>query len=297
MSVVIDHGLPSTTIRSRRARTIVRTIASYSWLIWVLFLLVIAVFAIFGSLLTPDDPSIEQALLERLKPPFSTTESGFHLLGTDALGHDLFAQVIEGARLTVIIATLSMLVGSVIGISLGMAAGFYGGLVDRLIMRLAEAQTAMPMFLIAILLVLVLGSNVINLIMILPTLVWPTFARIVRAETLRLRETPFIEAAIAVGCTGRSIMWHHLRPNLLSRIVVLGVISTGQVILAEAGLSFLGAGVQPPDVTWGLLIASGRQYLATSWWLTITPGIVLGLTVLSLNMLGRRYANLAERRR
>jgi peptide/nickel transport system permease protein len=297
MSVVIDRRLPIARVRARRTRAIVRAIGSYSWLIWVLFLLVIAVFAIFGSALTPADPPIEEALLQRLEPPFTTTDSGFHLLGTDALGHDLFAQVIEGARLTVLIATLSMLIGSVIGISLGMAAGFYGGLVDRLIMRLAEAQTAMPMFLIAILLITVLGSNVINLIMILPTLVWPTFARIVRAETLRLRETPFIEAAIAVGCTGRSIMWHHLRPNLLSRIVVLGVISTGQVILAEAGLSFLGAGVQPPDITWGLLISGGRQYLATSWWLTIMPGVVLGLTVLALNMLGRRYANLAESRR
>jgi peptide/nickel transport system permease protein len=296
MSVVIDRRLPTPTIRARRLRAVVRTIASYSWLIWVLLLALIAIAAIFGSAVAPHDP-LEQSLLDRLQPPLSTTDRGFHLLGTDGLGRDLFSQIIDGARLTVFIATLSMLIGSVIGIALGMAAGFYGGLADRLIMRLAEAQTAMPMFLIAILLVIMLGSNVINLIMILPTLVWPTFARIVRAETLRLRETPFIEAAIAVGCTGRSIMWHHLRPNLLSRIIVLGVISTGQVILAEAGLSFLGAGVQPPDITWGLLIADGRQYLATSWWLTIMPGIVLGLTVLSLNMLGRRYANLAESRR
>ena len=100
-----------------------------------------------------------------------------------------------------------------------------------------------------------------------------------------------------MGCTGRSLMWHHLGPNLLSRIVVLGVISTGQVILAEAGLSFLGAGVQPPDITWGLLIAEGRPYLAVAWWLMIMPGIVLGLTVLSLNMLGRRYVSLSEGRR
>jgi peptide/nickel transport system permease protein len=296
MSVVIDRRLP-TTVGARRVRNVARAIAARSWLIWVLFLVVIGVCAIFGTAVAPHDPAdldINQSLLDRLKPPFSRTDAGFHFLGTDALGRDLFSQIIKGARLTVIIATVSMLIGSVVGISLGMAAGFYGGKVDRLIMRLAEAQTAMPMFLVAILLITVLGSSVINLLLVLPTLVWPTFARIVRAETLRLRETPFIEAAIAVGCTGRSIMWHHLRPNLLSRIVVLGVISTGQVILAEAGLSFLGAGVQPPDITWGLLIADGRQYLATSWWLTIMPGVVLGLTVLSLNMLGRRYANLAE---
>jgi peptide/nickel transport system permease protein len=293
MSVVIESRTHPTPTRAPRVREIARAISSRAWLIWVVFLLLILICAVFGSKIAPHDP-VEQSLLDRLKPPLTTTDNGFHFLGTDALGRDLFSQVIKGARLTVFIATVSMLIGSVIGISIGMAAGFYGGIVDRLLMRLAEAQTAMPMFLVAILLIILLGSNVINLILILPTLVWPTFARIVRAETLRLRETPFIEAAIAVGCTGRSIMWHHLRPNLLSRIVVLGVISTGQVILAEAGLSFLGAGVQPPDITWGLLIADGRQYLATSWWLTITPGIVLGLTVLSLNMLGRRYANLAE---
>ncbi|MEO8693693.1 MAG: ABC transporter permease [Acidimicrobiales bacterium] len=296
MSVVIETRTQATSTRGRRVRDIAHAIGSRSWLIWVAFLAFIVICAVFGAKIAPHDP-LEQSLLDRLKPPFSTTDNGFHFLGTDALGRDLFSQVIKGARLTVFIATVSMLIGSVIGISLGMAAGFYGGIVDRLIMRLAEAQTAMPMFLVAILLIILLGPNVINLVLILPTLVWPTFARIVRAETLRLRETPFIEAAVAVGCTGRSIMWHHLRPNLLSRIVVLGVISTGQVILAEAGLSFLGAGVQPPDTTWGLLIADGRQYLATSWWLTITPGIVLGLTVLSLNMLGRRYANLAEARR
>jgi peptide/nickel transport system permease protein len=300
MSVVIDRRLPSEIVRPRRLRGVARTIGSYTWLIWVLILVLIAIGAIFGSAVVPHDPKdldINQSLLDRVKPPLSSTDTGFHLLGTDGIGRDLFSQIIIGARLTVIIATLSMLIGSVIGIALGMAAGFYGGLADRLIMRLAEAQTAMPMFLIAILLIKVLGANVVNLLIVLPTLVWPTFARIVRAETLRLRETPFIEAAIAVGCTGRSIMWHHLRPNLLSRIIVLGVISTGQIILAEAGLSFLGAGVQPPDTTWGLLIADGRQYLATSWWLTIMPGIVLGLTVLSLNMLGRRYANIAEARR
>ena len=294
MSVVIESRTHTTPTRAPRVREVARAISSRLWLIWVLFLVLILLAAVFGSAIAPDNPPPHEALPERLKPPFTTNDNGFHFLGTDAAGYDLFWQVIKGARLTVIIATASMLIGSVIGISLGMAAGFYGGLVDRLLMRLAEVQTAMPMFLIAILLIILLGPNVINLIAILPTLVWPTFARIVRAETLRLRETPFIEAAIAVGCTGRSIMWHHLRPNLLSRIVVLGVISTGQVILAEAGLSFLGAGVQPPDTTWGLLISDGRQYLATSWWLTITPGIVLGLTVLSLNMLGRRYANLAE---
>jgi len=296
MAVVIDskgrveRAQPSTIARVARA------IGARLWWIWVAYLLMILVFAVFGSWVAPYEPG-EQSLLDRLKPPLSSTDRGMHLFGTDGLGRDQFSAIIQGARLTLLIAAISMLIGSVIGVAIGMAAGFYGGIVDRIAMRLAEAQTAMPMFLIALLLIIVLGSSVVNLIIVLPALVWPTFARIVRAETLRLRETAFIEAAVAVGATGRSIMWHHLRPNLMSRIIVLAVISTGQVILAEAGLSFLGAGVQRPDITWGGLIAEGRVYLAVSWWLVIIPGIFLGLTVLSLNMLGRRYTAMTEEKR
>jgi peptide/nickel transport system permease protein len=288
MSVVVVADSDAPPVRHAALRAI-DAVRSRLWWGWVVLLVVIALFAIFGETLATHDP-LEQSLLDRLKAPMESSDRGVHLLGTDALGRDLFSQIVIGARLTVFIAFVSMLIGSVIGVTLGMAGGFYGGMVDRLLSRLAEAQTAMPMFLIAILLITLLGASVVNLLIVLPALVWPTFARIVRAETLRLRETPFIEAAIAVGCTGRSVMWHHLRPNLLPRIVVLGVISTGQVILAEAGLSFLGAGVQPPDVTWGLLIAEGRPYLAVAWWLTIMPGLFLGITVLALNMVGRRYS-------
>ena len=287
MAVVVAD--PDSPPVRRAPLRIIDAVRSRLWWGWVAVLALIAVFAVFGDALAPHDPT-EQSLLDRLKRPMESSDRGLHVLGTDALGHDLLSQIIVGARLTVFIAFMAMLIGSVIGVALGMAAGFYGGLVDRLVSRLAETQTAMPMFLIALLLITVLGASVINLLIVLPALVWPTFARIVRAETLRLRETPFIEAAVAVGCTGRSIMWHHLRPNLLPRIVVLGVISTGQVILSEAGLSYLGAGVQPPDVTWGLLISDGQDYLAVAWWLAIMPGVFLGVTVLALNMIGRRYS-------
>ena len=134
----------------------------------------------------------------------------------------------------------------------------------------------------------------VTLVLVLGFFGWFYPARIVRAQVLSLREKEFIEAARMVGASDWRIVRSHLLPHLVAPIIVLSTITVAQFILAEAGLSFLGAGVQPPDTTWGLLIADGRQYLATSWWLTITPGIVLGLTVLSLNMLGRRYANLAE---
>jgi peptide/nickel transport system permease protein len=256
--------------------------------VWVGLLAVMVLFAVFGDRLAPIDPH-DQSPRDRLQGPWTSTDAGFHLFGTDAVGRDLFGQIILGTRLTLVIALCAMAIGSAVGVAMGMVAGYHGGWVDRICGRIAEAQTAMPMFLVAILLVSLFGASVLNLILILPTLVWPTFARIVRAETIRMRTTGFVEAAVAVGGTGRWIMVRHLLPNLLPRIVALAVISTGQVMLSEAGLSFLGAGVQPPDTTWGLLVADGREYLAVAWWLTIIPGLFLAVTVLSLNMLGRTY--------
>ena len=154
----------------------------------------------------------------------------------------------------------------------------------------------MPMFLIALLLLSNLGPSIWNLIAILPTYVWPTFARIIRAEALRLRSTSFIEAAVALGCSTPRILWRHMFPNLVGRVGVLTAISCGQVILAEAGLSFIGAGVQGNDVTWGLLISSGRKYLAVAWWPSVFAGLAVGVTVFSLNGLSRRFTGQEGRR-
>jgi len=248
-----------------------------------------AFFALTGGDFAPYDPTAQQ-VLARLMPPFSSSSRGFHWLGTDQLGRDLLSNMIAGARLTLFIGLISNFIGMAIGVALGMVAGYYGGAVDRFVMRLSEAQTAMPMFLVAIFFLTVLGPTVLNVVIILPTLIWPAFARMVRAETLRLRSCLFVEAAVATGATDWTILWSNILPNMAPRIVVLAVIELGHVMLAEAGLSFLGVGVQPPATTWGLLIARGRAYLAVAWWLAIMPGIMLGLTVLALNMLSRRFA-------
>src|SRR5262245_19924220 len=265
---------------------------NWSLLIWMGYLLLIAVFAVTGSELAPYDPTA-QNVVARLSPPWSWSSRGFHWLGTDQLGRDVLSNMIVATRLTLFIGLVSTFAGLVIGVALGMMAGYYSGGVDRLIMRLTEAQTAMPMFLVAIFFLTVLGPTVLNVVIILPTLIWPAFARLVRAETMRLRGSLFVEAAVASGCTDRGILWYHILPNLASRIVVLTVIELGHVMLAEAGLSFLAVGVQPPATTWGLLIARGRPYLAVAWWLAIMPGVMLGLTVLALNMLSRRFATLS----
>jgi peptide/nickel transport system permease protein len=280
---------PETVALTARAA---RRFPSWSLLIWLGLLLVIALFALTGSDLAPYDPTAQQ-VLARLLPPLSSSSRGFHWLGTDQLGRDLLSNMIAGARLTLFIGLVSNLVGMAIGVALGMLAGYYGGAVDRFVMRLSEAQTAMPMFLVAIFFLTVIGPTVLNVVIILPTLIWPAFARLVRAETMRLRGCLFVEAAIASGSTDWSVLWSHILPNMAPRIAVLAVIELGHVMLAEAGLSFLGIGVQPPATTWGLLIARGRAYLAVAWWLAIMPGIMLGLTVLALNMLSRRFATMS----
>ena len=252
------------------------------------FVGLMAAWAFVPAVFAPHDPE-RQNLRARLLPPFSESSEGSHLAGTGSLGKDLFSQMVHGARLTLIIALVATGMGLALGVALGLLAGYFGGAVDRTVSRLSEAQTAMPMFLVAILLLSLLGPSVAILIIVLPTLVWPIFARVVRAEALRLRQSQFIEASIAVGCSTPSVLFSHMLPNIAPRILVLAVVEIGHVMLAEAGLSFLGVGVQPPDTTWGLLIADGRELLAVSWWLTILPGVLLGVTVLCLNLLSRRY--------
>ena len=265
-------------------------VRSRMWLLWVAFLVFIVVCALFPSLIAPYSHTA-QAPRSKFLSPLQSDGRGLHLFGTDELGRDVFSKVIAGARLTLFIGVMSTAIGAITGLTLGMLAGFKGGWIDRVVMRLTEAQTAMPMFLIALLMISTLGPSVWNLIMILPTYVWPTFARLIRAETMRMRQTPFIEAAQALGCTTNTILWRHIFPNLWTRVAVLCAISVGQVILAEAGLSFIGAGVQRPDVTWGLLISAGRKYLTVAWWATVFPGLFAGMTVFALNALARRYGH------
>ena len=261
---------------------------SRGWILLVLFLVLLVAASIVPDVFAPYDHDA-QNLRYRLLGPGESSPEGLHLLGTDSLGRDLFSRMVVGTRLTLFIAVTATLIGAGVGVLFGLLGGYFGGRTDRLLMRLGEAQTAMPMFLVAILLLSLLGPSVIILIFVLPCLVWPIFARVVRAEALRLREETFIEASIATGCSTATILGRHLLPNVAPRILVLCVVEIGHVMLSEAGLSFLGVGVQPPDTTWGLLISEGRPLLAVAWWLTILPGVLLGISVLVLNLLGRYW--------
>ncbi|MXW97650.1 MAG: ABC transporter permease [Acidimicrobiaceae bacterium] len=291
MSVIVAKRTgtdPGRTSQHRVWSRLIEALGSRGWILLVLFLVLLVAASIVPDVFAPHDHET-QNLRARLLAPGESSPDGLHLLGTDSLGRDLFSRMVIGTRLTMFIAVTATLIGAAIGVLFGLLGGYFGGRTDRLLMRLGEAQTAMPMFLVAILLLSLLGPSVGILLVVLPCLVWPIFARVVRAEALRLREETFIEASIATGCSTSTILGRHLLPNVAPRILVLCVVEIGHVMLSEAGLSFLGVGVQPPDTTWGLLISEGRPLLAVAWWLTILPGVLLGITVLVLNLLGRYW--------
>ncbi|MFF1421837.1 ABC transporter permease [Streptomyces sp. NPDC058280] len=267
---------------------LVAGIRSRLWWIWGALLLALLVVAVAGDRFASQE-LLGQAPTDRLLPPLSRTATGLHVLGTDELGRDLLSRIIVAARLTVFIALSASVIGLVVGVTVGMCAGYFGGWIDRVGMRLTEMQTALPMFLFVIMLMTVTGPSVTNLVVLLPTFVWPTIARVVRVETQQLRAAPFVIGAVALGAGNRQVLLGHILPNLAPRLAVLFVIEIGQVVLAEAGLSFLGAGIQDPDLTWGLLIASGRDFLAVAWWLTIMPGVFLACGVFAVNMLSRTF--------
>ena len=219
--------------------------------------------------------------------PFSTSEQGaYHLLGTDALGRDLLTRMMYGGRISLLVGITVVTVASLIGVPLGLISGFFGKIFDTIIMRLADIQLAVPFFLLAIVIMAVLGTGLINVIIVLGVSSWVGYARIVRGTVLSLREQPFIEAARCVGMSNRRLVTNHLLPNVWTPILVLATQGVGGAILAESSLTFLGLGISPLIPTWGAMIADGRNYLTTAWWIATFPGLLLTLTVLSIYFLG-----------
>ncbi len=210
-----------------------------------------------------------------------------HYLGTDALGRDVYSRLIYGARVSLLVGFTAVFIGGALGVVLGMTGGYLGGRVDALIMRLADIQLAFPFILLAIMFLVVLGSGVLNLVLILGIGQWVTYARIARAQTMSQREKEYVEAALALGASGASVLFKTILPNILAPLIVIASFNVASVILAEAALSFLGLGVPPTVPTWGGMLAESRdQLLAGRWWLAVYPGVAIMLTVLSFNILG-----------
>ncbi|PYM19435.1 MAG: peptide ABC transporter permease, partial [Candidatus Rokuibacteriota bacterium] len=225
---------------------------------------------------------------DRFKPPIwqSGAKEG-HLLGTDHLGRDVLSRLIFGARVSMIVGFTAVIVAGLIGTFLGILSGYLGGWVDQVIMRVTDAWLALPALTFAIFLAAILGPSMWNIVIILGTVYWTRYARVIRGEVLSLREREYVRLAIVAGCSKWTIMRRHILPNVINSAIVLATLQLGVVIIAEAGLSFLGVGVPPPQPAWGLMLADGKKgMMAGYWWLTVMPGFCIMLMVLSANLLG-----------
>jgi peptide/nickel transport system permease protein len=242
--------------------------------------------AIFAPWLSPHDP-LRQVLLLRLRPPlFSTPSAGMFLLGTDDVGRDLFARILYGARASLIVAALSVSVSLLAGTTLGLLAGWFRGWTAVLIMRLVDIVLSIPAILLAVLTVAVLGPGFTKLILVLGLTRWPRYTRVAYAQTLQVATLPYIRAAEMAGSGAARILWRHILPNIAGPLMVVATTEFGLMILFEAGLSYLGLGIQPPNPSWGSIMSEGQDYVARAWWLTVFPGICLFGIVVCVNLLG-----------
>ena len=248
------------------------------------FLLVVP--AVLAPQVAPYDP-LKGSLAKRLKPPvWQEGGSADHLLGTDKLGRDILSRMIHGARVSLMVSMIAIFVGGIIGTSLGLISGYFGGWVDSILMRLVDISLSLPTILLALVLVAAVGPSFSTVVIVLVVLLWARYARLVRGETLGIKERDFIARARVAGASHTRIMFRYILPNVVNSLVVLATLQVGYVILLESALSFLGAGLPRPTPAWGLMIADGRELIVTAWWVSMFPGLAIMLTVLALNLLG-----------
>ncbi|MBI3966447.1 MAG: ABC transporter permease [Chloroflexi bacterium] len=248
-------------------------------------LLLATLIAITAPLLAPVDP-LRIDLLRKLQPPVWAGGAWPNLLGTDHLGRDVLSRTLYGTQISLIVGLFSVIGSGTLGIALGLLAGYFRGMVDAVIMRVADVQQSFPYLALAIAVVAVLGPGLWNLILVLAATGWILYARVVRAEVLSIREREFVLSARAMGATDLRIMLRHVLPNILAPTIIVATFSFAYVIIAEASLSFLGLGVDPSTPSWGLMLSESRNYLQVAWWYPSFPGIALLVTVMGTNLLG-----------
>ena len=249
-------------------------------------MLVIVCGALAAPLIAPHSP-VDVDIRHRLTPP-AWMEGGMsdHLLGTDQIGRDLYSRVIYGGRVSLLIGVSAVLVSSTIGVLLGLAAGYFGPRVDWTIMTLVNVMLTFPFVLLALAVIAVLGPSLTNMVIVLGVADWPLYARVIRVETLAIRERDFITAGRALGMSHLRLIFRQILPNLVSIIIVIATLQVARVIILESFLSFLGLGVQPPTAAWGNMLGEGRVYMLNSWWIAAFPGLAIFVTTLAINLMG-----------
>jgi peptide/nickel transport system permease protein len=268
-------------VRSRARRRV-----SFRAVFGITVLLAMGGAALLAPQLAPWDPA-RQMLLKRLRPPaWEARGLREHPLGTDHLGRDILSRILYGGRISLAVSLSSVALAATLGVTLGLCAGFFGGRADAIIMRVVDVFLAIPYILLAMGVVFALGPSLLNVILVMGATRWVQFARIVRADVLSIREREFVVGARARGNRALRLLVRHVVPNALTPIIVVATLELAFMIIYESALSFLGLGVQPPTPTWGWMLADGRNYIATAWWLATFPGLAIMLTVLAVNLLG-----------
>jgi peptide/nickel transport system permease protein len=270
----------ATKPRSQKREFLIGLQRSKGALIGLTILAILILAAIFAPLLTEYDPiAIDPP--KRLQPP-----NREHWLGTDHFGRDIYSRVVYGARISLPVGLIAVTIAAVSGALFGLIAGYYGNLVDSVVMRIMDVMLAFPGIMLALLVVAILGPSLRNVMIAEGIGSIPRFTRLIRGSVLSARENVYVEAAKVIGAPDSIILYRHILPNVISPVIVLATLSVGTAILAAAGLSFLGLGAQPPDPEWGAMLADGRQFLRSHWWVSTMPGIAIALTVLSVNLAG-----------
>ena len=271
----------------------------------IVILSLVVICAVFADLIAPNERD-KQDLRARTSAPFWKAEGGVaedgrketstfdncrtggnkYLLGADPLGRGLLTRIIHGARISLTLAAVSITVGTIVGTTLGLMAGYFGGIIDEIIMRITDIVTSIPYLLLALIIVIVLGQNFGVIVLVLALASWPGIVRLVRGQALQLRELDYVALARVAGSSTPRILYAHILPGVSNTIVVATTLQVGSIILAEAILSFLGAGIPPPTPSWGSMVSDGRSYLGSAWWVAFFPGMAIFLTVMSFNFIG-----------
>lgn len=258
---------------------------SWNVLPFLAILICLVLIAIFAPLVSPVDPN-SQNLLARLKPPGFQSRGVTYLLGTDELGRDILSRLIYGARISLLVAFASVILSGIFGSVLGMVAAFYRGWVETIIMRIVDIVLSVPAILLAIITVAVMGPSLTNVVIVLALTRWPRYARVAYGQTLSVANMPYVRLSRFMGAGWFRLLWRHVLPNIAGGLIVVATLEFGLMVLFEAGLSFLGLGVQPPTSSWGAMLSTGRNYVGTAWWIATFPGLALFLLVLSINLIG-----------
>jgi peptide/nickel transport system permease protein len=272
-----------------------RIMRNLTFIIPVIIMLVMIIFAIFANLgwmglpdvgISPHDPNT-QAMKDRYLPPaFMEGGNTNYLLGTDKFGRDVLSRIIHGARVSLSVSLIAIFITAFLGTGLGILAGYVGGRIDALIMRIVDMALSFPGLLLAMLLAVAIGPGFWTVVFALSILGWAGYARMIRGEALRISQSDFVAQARVIGATPWRIMSRHIFPNIVNSLIVIMTLQVGMMILAESALSYIGIGITAPQASWGSMVADGRSYLDTAWWISTFPGICIGLVVLAGNFLG-----------